>query len=52
MTYSILKDLSNYVQNLQKVGLLEKKEMIHLDDAVQVIKSFKRNVLLDMSLFQ
>ncbi|XP_020576631.1 sodium/hydrogen exchanger 7-like [Phalaenopsis equestris] len=35
VTYSILKHLSEYVQNLQKVGLLEEKEMVHLDDAVQ-----------------
>lgn len=36
VTYSILKHLSSYVQNLEKVGLLEEKEMFHLDDAVQV----------------
>lgn len=36
VTYSILKHLSEYVQNLEQVGLLEEKEMFHLDDAVQV----------------
>ncbi|CAA6664256.1 unnamed protein product [Spirodela intermedia] len=34
VTYSILKHLSSYVQNLEKVGLLEEKEMFHLDDVV------------------
>jgi hypothetical protein len=36
VTYSVLKHLSDYVQNLQKTGLLEEKEMFHLDDALQV----------------
>lgn len=40
VTYSILKHLSEYVQNLQKAGLIEEKEMVHLDDAVQ--SDFKR----------
>ncbi|XP_020699162.1 sodium/hydrogen exchanger 8 isoform X1 [Dendrobium catenatum] len=40
VTYSILKHLSEYVQNLEKVGLLEEKEMVNLDDAVQ--SDFKR----------
>ena len=39
VAYSILKHLSDYVQNLEKVGILEEKEMIHLDGAVQVNKS-------------
>ncbi|KAG0469711.1 hypothetical protein HPP92_016411 [Vanilla planifolia] len=44
VTYSILKHLSEYVQNLQKVGLLEEKEMIHLDDTVQNdLKRLMRN---------
>ncbi|OAY77908.1 Sodium/hydrogen exchanger 7 [Ananas comosus] len=44
VTYSILKHLSEYVQNLQKVGLLEEKEMFHLDDAVQTdLKKLLRN---------
>jgi hypothetical protein len=36
VTYSVLTHLSEYVQNLQKTGLLEEKEMVHLDDALQV----------------
>ncbi|MQL85489.1 hypothetical protein Taro_018016, partial [Colocasia esculenta] len=44
VTYSVLKHLSEYVQNLQKVGLLEEKEMFHLDDAVQTdLKKLLRN---------
>ncbi|XP_078441109.1 sodium proton exchanger, putative (NHX7) (SOS1) isoform X3 [Wolffia australiana] len=35
VTFSILRHLSSYVQNLEKVGLLEKKEMFHLDDVIQ-----------------
>lgn len=35
-TYSVLKHLIDYVENLEKVGLLEKKEMLHLHDSVQV----------------
>lgn len=47
VTYSILKHLSEYVKNLQKVGLIEEKEMVHLDDAVQRdFKIFLRNPLL------
>jgi hypothetical protein len=37
VTYSVLNHLIDYVQNLEKVGLLEEKEMLHLHDAVQVI---------------
>lgn len=37
VTYSVLNHLIEYVQNLEKVGLLEEKEMLHLQDAVQVI---------------
>jgi hypothetical protein len=36
VTYSVLNHLTDYVQNLEKVGLLEEKEMLHLHDAVQV----------------
>lgn len=36
VTYSVLNHLIGYVQNLEKVGLLEEKEMLHLHDAVQV----------------
>ncbi|XP_026662993.1 sodium/hydrogen exchanger 7 isoform X2 [Phoenix dactylifera] len=44
VTYSILKHLSEYVQNLEKVGLLEQKEMYHLDDIVQTdLKKLLRN---------
>ncbi|OVA16560.1 Cyclic nucleotide-binding domain [Macleaya cordata] len=44
VTYSVLKHLSDYVQNLEKVGLLEQKEMIHLHDAVQTdLKKVLRN---------
>ncbi|KAJ6809520.1 sodium/hydrogen exchanger 8 [Iris pallida] len=44
VTYSILKHLSDYVQNLEKIGLLEEKEMVHLDDAVQTdLKKLLRN---------
>ncbi|KAK1313564.1 Sodium/hydrogen exchanger 7 [Acorus calamus] len=44
VTYGILKHLSDYVQNLEKVGILEEKEMLHLDDAVQTdLKRFLRN---------
>ncbi|KAJ6806539.1 sodium/hydrogen exchanger 8 [Iris pallida] len=44
VTHSILKHLSDYVQNLQKIGLLEEKEMVHLDDKVQTdLKKLLRN---------
>ena len=36
VTYSVLIHLIEYVNNLEKIGLLEKREMIHLHDAVQV----------------
>ncbi|PSR91013.1 Sodium/hydrogen exchanger 7 like [Actinidia chinensis var. chinensis] len=43
-TYSVLNHLIDYVQNLEKVGLLEEKEMIHLHDAVQTdLKRLLRN---------
>ncbi|XP_052204610.1 sodium/hydrogen exchanger 8 isoform X2 [Diospyros lotus] len=44
VTYCVLNHLSEYVQNLEKVGLLEEKEMIHLHDAVQTdLKRLQRN---------
>ncbi|XP_065856867.1 sodium/hydrogen exchanger 8 isoform X2 [Euphorbia lathyris] len=44
VTYSVLNHLSDYVQNLEKVGLLEEKEMLHLHDAVQTdLKRLQRN---------
>ncbi|KAJ6988314.1 SOS1-like protein 1 [Populus alba x Populus x berolinensis] len=48
-TYSVLNHLIDYVQNLEKVGLLEEKEMLHLHDAVQTdLKRFLRNPPLVM----
>nr|AGB06353.1 plasmalemma Na+/H+ antiporter [Indosasa sinica] len=44
VTYSVLTHLSEYIQNLRKTGLLEEKEMVHLDDALQTdLKKLKRN---------
>ncbi|KAJ0973297.1 hypothetical protein J5N97_021256 [Dioscorea zingiberensis] len=44
VTYSILKHLSDYLQNLRRVGLLEEKEMLHLNDVVQTdLKKLLRN---------
>ncbi|XP_050231832.1 sodium/hydrogen exchanger 8-like [Mercurialis annua] len=44
VTYSVLNHLSDYVQNLEMVGLLEEKEMLHLHDAVQTdLKRLLRN---------
>ncbi|XP_050375033.1 sodium/hydrogen exchanger 7 isoform X5 [Argentina anserina] len=44
VTYSVLNHLIDYVQNLEKVGLLGKKEMLHLHDAVQTdLKMLLRN---------
>ncbi|XP_047969241.1 LOW QUALITY PROTEIN: sodium/hydrogen exchanger 8-like [Salvia hispanica] len=44
VTYSVLIHLIEYVNNLEKIGLLEKREMIHLHDAVQTdLKKFLRN---------
>ncbi|KAK7260542.1 hypothetical protein RIF29_26679 [Crotalaria pallida] len=43
-TYSVLNNLLEYVQNLEKVGILEEKEMLHLHDAVQTdLKKLLRN---------
>ncbi|KAK8627629.1 hypothetical protein V6N13_135236 [Hibiscus sabdariffa] len=44
VTYSVLNHLLDYLQNLEKVGLLEEKEMLHLHDAVQTdLKKLLRN---------
>ncbi|KAM7484764.1 hypothetical protein LguiA_000773 [Lonicera macranthoides] len=44
VTYSVLNHLIEYVKNLEKVGLLEEKEMLHLHDAVQTdLKKLLRN---------
>ncbi|XP_021909771.1 sodium/hydrogen exchanger 7 [Carica papaya] len=44
VTYSVLNHLIDYVQNLERVGLLEEKEMLHLQDAVQTdLKKLLRN---------
>lgn len=40
VTYSVLTHLSEYIQNLQKTGLLEEKEMVQLDYALQVARIF------------
>ncbi|XP_058731196.1 sodium/hydrogen exchanger 8-like [Vicia villosa] len=43
-TYVVLNHLLEYVQNLEKAGILEKKEMLHLHDAVQTdLKKLLRN---------
>ncbi|KAI3997205.1 hypothetical protein MKX01_009049 [Papaver californicum] len=49
-TYAVLKHLSEYVENLKKVGTLEDKEMIHLHDSVQtdLEKVFKNPPLAKM----
>lgn len=38
VTHSVLNHLLDYIQNLEKIGLLEEKEIAHLHDAVQVPK--------------
>ncbi|KAB2624101.1 sodium/hydrogen exchanger 8 [Pyrus ussuriensis x Pyrus communis] len=44
VTYSVLNHLIEYLQNLEKVGILEEKEMLHLHDAVQTdLKKLLRN---------
>ncbi|CAM0908979.1 unnamed protein product [Alopecurus aequalis] len=44
VTYAVLTHLSEYIQDLGKTGLLEEKEMVHLDDALQTdLKKLKRN---------
>ncbi|GAB4848155.1 Son of sevenless 1 [Ancistrocladus abbreviatus] len=44
VTHSVLKHLIDYIENLEKLGLLEEKEMLHLHDAVQTdLKKLLRN---------
>ncbi|KAB2604592.1 sodium/hydrogen exchanger 8 [Pyrus ussuriensis x Pyrus communis] len=44
VTFSVLNHLIEYLQNLEKVGILEEKEMLHLHDAVQTdLKKLLRN---------
>ncbi|VAH71056.1 unnamed protein product [Triticum turgidum subsp. durum] len=44
VTYAVLTHLSEYIQDLGKTGLLEEKEIVHLDDALQTdLKKLKRN---------
>lgn len=43
-THSVLKHLIHYVESLEKAGLLEEKEMLHLHEAVQTdLKRLLRN---------
>lgn len=47
-TYAVLNHLIEYVENLEKAGILEEKEMLQLHDAVQVscdIHSFCLSVI-------
>ncbi|EFH51363.1 hypothetical protein ARALYDRAFT_484121 [Arabidopsis lyrata subsp. lyrata] len=44
VTHSVLNHLLGYIENLEKVGLLEEKEIAHLHDAVQTgLKKLLRN---------
>nr|QOS02253.1 SOS1 [Karelinia caspia] len=44
VTYSVLSHLIEYVQDLEKSGLLEEKELVHLHDAVETdLKKLVRN---------
>nr|ADQ43186.1 salt overly sensitive 1 [Schrenkiella parvula] len=44
VTYAVLNHLLDYIQNLEKIGLLEEKEIAHLHDAVQTgLKKLLRN---------
>lgn len=48
VTYCVLNQLIDYVKNLEKIGLLEEKETIHLHDAVQTdLKRLLRNPPLE-----
>lgn len=40
VTYSILSHLIDYVEDLEKTGLLEEKETLHLHEALQVASPF------------
>ena len=46
VTHSVLLHLIDYVQNLEKIGLLEEKEMFHLHDAVQVSLDYVLSFIL------
>ncbi|CAL4935122.1 unnamed protein product [Urochloa decumbens] len=44
VTYSVLTHMNQYIRNLRKTGLLEEKEMVHLNDALQTdLKKLKCN---------
>ncbi|KAK9749820.1 hypothetical protein RND81_02G152900 [Saponaria officinalis] len=44
VTHAVLQHLIEYIQSLEKVGILEEKEMLHLHDAVQTdMKKLLRN---------
>ncbi|XP_056696417.1 sodium/hydrogen exchanger 7 isoform X2 [Spinacia oleracea] len=44
VTYAVLQHLIEYIESLEKAGLLEQKEMLHLHDAVQTdLKRLVRN---------
>ncbi|KAM3327713.1 hypothetical protein P3S68_033762 [Capsicum galapagoense] len=44
VTYAVLNHLIDYVHNLEKIGILEEKEMTHLHDVVQTdLKRLVRN---------
>lgn len=39
VTHAILIHLTKYVESLENAGLFERKEAVHLHDAVQVLSS-------------
>nr|ACN66494.1 salt overly sensitive 1B [Chenopodium quinoa] len=44
VTYAVLQHLIEYIESLEKAGILEEKEMLHLHDAVQTdLKRLVRN---------
>lgn len=44
VTYAVLQHLLHYIQSLEKAGILEEKEMVHLHDAVETdLKRLQRN---------
>nr|AMK51995.1 Na+/H+ antiporter [Halogeton glomeratus] len=44
VTYAVLQHLMHYIESLEKAGILEEKEMLHLHDAVQTdLKRLMRN---------
>lgn len=47
MTYSVLNHLNEYVEDLDKCGLLEKEDLVHLHDSIQSdLKKLARNPCL------